>query len=109
MVFVEKVGINIGGETILEFDQILAGEGKIPQKKNQQRGRNPNAQTKFPAVLAPHFPNVAIHGFGVDAVRTADAAQVAEQPLHSWLNFFCVVIGLLQAQSFEGEALTSEA
>ena len=28
--------------------------------------------------------------------------------LHSWLNFFCVVVGLFEAQPFEGEAGTSE-
>ena len=108
MVFVKEVGINIGGETILEFDQIFAGKGKIPQEKNHQRRGNPNTQTEFPAVLCPDFPDVTVHGFGVDAARAADAAQIAKQPLPARADFFCVFIGLLQSQAFEGEAVTRE-
>ncbi len=74
--------------------------------KNRKRGRNPNAQTESPAVLRPDFPDVAVHGFGVDAPRAADAAQVDEQPLQARFEFCRVVIGLLKAQAFEDESGT---
>ena len=51
---------------------------------------------------------MAVHGFGVDAARAADAAQVGEQPLKSRLDFFCVVVRLFEAQTFEGETWACE-
>jgi len=40
-------------------------------------------------------PDVTVHGFGVDAARTADAAQINEQRLQARTDLFCVVVSLL--------------
>jgi hypothetical protein len=79
----------------LHPNQKFACEGEIPQQENHQCGGNPNPEAEFPAVLRPDFPDMAVHGFGVDVARAANAAQVGEQPLKARSDFFCVLIGLL--------------
>ena len=48
---------------------------------------------------------MAVHGFGVDAARAADAAQVGEQPLPARADGVGVVVGFFQSQTFKGEAV----
>lgn len=47
---------------------------------------------------------MAVHGFGIDAPRAADATQVGEEPLPARFEFGGVVVGSFEAQAFEGEA-----
>ena len=46
---------------------------------------------------------MTIHGFGVDSARSADAAQVGEQPLQARLIGSGEFLRLFEAQTFEGE------
>ncbi len=47
---------------------------------------------------------MAVHGFGVDPPRAADAAQVGEQPLPARLDGVGVAVGFFNAQPFKGQA-----
>jgi hypothetical protein len=49
--------------------------------------------------IASFFP---VHGFDIDATQTADASQVGEQPLKTWLDFLCVVVGSLFSRLWDG-------
>lgn len=109
LVSVEEVGVQIGREALLNPHQEFAGPRKIPQQEDHQRGGDPDPQAELPAVLGPHLPDVTVHCLGVDAARAADAPQVGQQPLHARLDLFGVVVGLLEAQTFEGQARLAEA
>ncbi len=50
---------------------------------------------------------MTVHGFGVDAARTADAAQIGEEPLEAGLNRSSEFIRLFEAQTFKGELITA--
>ena len=87
----------------------ITGEGEGPQNEGRKCRGNPNPQTEFPRVLCPDFPDVTVHGFGVDAPRAADAPQVGEQPLEARLEFARVGAGLFETQAFKYEARAGEA
>ena len=52
---------------------------------------------------------MAVHRFGVDAPRAADAPQIGEQPLQAWLESGCVGVRFLEAQAFEAQTWASKA
>ena len=52
---------------------------------------------------------MAVHGFGVDAPRAADATEVGEKPLEAGGDGVGVVGGFVEAQAFKREAALRDA
>ena len=90
----------------LDPHKVIAGERESPQDEDCQGSGNPDSQAKLRTVLHPDLPDMAVHGFGIDTPRAANAPQVGKQPLQAWSHFACVGISFLESQPFEGKPWT---
>ena len=108
LVALEQVGVQAGVVAHLEAHQPSAGSGRAAQDAHRGAGSR-DEEAARPALLGFDLLDVAVHGFGVDAPRAADTAQVGQPPLHLWGDAAGIFFGLLEAQALNDQARLAEA